>query len=676
MLPESLIDGIKSFYNERFPAKPFLPGDSPVPPSGKMFDATELINVTEAALDGWWTEGRFTRAFEERFSKQLGRAFCITTNSGSSANLLALSALTSKKLGSRRLKPGDEVITVAAGFPTTITPIIQNKCVPVFVDIDPTNYNIDLDKLRNAITHKTRAVMIAHTLGNPFPAAEVVAICRERGLWLVEDACDALGSFYGGRPTGTFGDISTFSFYPAHHITMGEGGALATDDAILSKAIRSFRDWGRDCWCAPGTDNTCGIRFGWQLGTLPKGYDHKYIYSEAGYNLKLTDMQAALGLAQLDKLSSFGEARRHNHALLRKGLAPLEKFFRLPDPTPKSDPSWFGFLITVKQDAPFTRDAVVQFLNGRKIGTRYLFAGNMTRQPVFSDGDIPFRVAGELTATDDVMLNTFWIGCHPNLSKVQLEYVISSFHEFCAPFTSAGQAHQNALLPTHLSIVIPAYNEGHHLESVIRRIHGTLRASGPSFEIVLVNNGSTDNTSEVAQILSRELSEVRVVDVRQNLGYGNGVLRGLAEARGEVLGWMHADEQATPEHLLEIYRVLKERGLDVSRAVRIHRHESLWRVFQSKAYNFLFRTMFNMPFNDINGTPKLMTRAFYEKARLCSKEWFIDPEVMIKAGRSGAKVGDVEIIWNARKSGKSKVHLATMFRFMKHMINERLRKDV
>lgn len=432
MLPESLQTEIKKIHDERFAKKPFVPGETPIPASGKVFDARELMSMTEAVLDGWWTEGRFTEQFEKKLAERLGRRFCICVNSGSSANLLAFSALTSRRLGDRRIKPGDEVITVAAGFPSTITPIVQNRCVPVFVDIDQRTYNIDLNEMEKALSDKTRAVMIAHTLGNPFPATEVRTFCEKHNLWLIEDTCDALGSFYDGKAAGTFGDIATFSFYPAHHITMGEGGALVTDDALLSKIIRSFRDWGRDCWCPPGKENTCGIRFQWKLGNLPKGYDHKYIYSEIGYNLKLTDTQSALGLAQFEKLEDFGRARRKNYRRLREGLRPLERFFLLPDATPRSDPSWFGFLITIKEGAPFTRDALVQFLNKRRIMTRYLFAGNMIRQPTFASGEIAHRAQGALPVSDNVMMNTFWIGCYPGLSPEMLEYVIASIKEFCA----------------------------------------------------------------------------------------------------------------------------------------------------------------------------------------------------------------------------------------------------
>ncbi|HEU0050813.1 MAG TPA: lipopolysaccharide biosynthesis protein RfbH [Patescibacteria group bacterium] len=435
-LPESCERVLRDFYHERFPKKAFIPGETPIPPSGKVFDASECLRMTEAVMDGWWTEGRFAKEFELKLRSYLGRAFCITTNSGSSANLLALSALTSRRLGDRRLKKGDEVITVAAGFPATITPIIQNQCIPVFVDIDPQTYNVDLNYLETALSEKTRAVMIAHTLGNPFPAQEVLDFCERHHLWLIEDTCDALGSFYRGKLTGTFGHISTFSFYPAHHITMGEGGALTTQDALLSKIIRSFRDWGRDCWCEPGKDNTCGCRYGWKMGTLPKGYDHKYVYSEVGYNLKLTDMQAALGVAQMEKLADFGRARRENYKILREGLRSFEHFLQFPDPTPDADPSWFGFLITIKPGAPFTRDQLVSFLNQRKIGTRYLFAGNIVRQPLFVGSDISHRVIGDLSVSDNVMLQTFWIGCYPGLSSEMLQFVIDSFSEFMQPFTS------------------------------------------------------------------------------------------------------------------------------------------------------------------------------------------------------------------------------------------------
>lgn len=430
MMNDSLRAEIQKLAEERFSKKTFVPGTTSVPPSGKDFDAQEFVSMVDAVMDGWWTEGRFTQEFETAFAKRLGRHFCATTNSGSSANLLALTALTSYRLGDKRLKPGDEVITVAAGFPTTIVPILQNRCVPVFVDIDIANYNIDLSRLEEARSEKTRAVMIAHTLGNPFPAEEVRAFCDKYNLWLIEDTCDALGSMYRGKQTGTFGHISTFSFYPAHHITMGEGGALTTDDALLNKCIRAFRDWGRDCWCAPGTDNTCGIRFEWKLGDLPKGYDHKYIYSEPGYNLKVTDTQSALGLVQLSKLDAFCAARRKNHARLKEILKPLESVLLLPEPTKDSDPSWFGFLFTIKPEAPFTRQELANFLSSRKIGTRYLFAGNILRQPVYTNYHWEHRVVGSLANSDLVTERTLWVGCQPALTDEMIDYVGASIREF------------------------------------------------------------------------------------------------------------------------------------------------------------------------------------------------------------------------------------------------------
>lgn len=436
MMNRELFDAITKYCREHFPRKDFIPGETPIPAAGKVFDEREMQIAVQAVLDGWWTEGRFALEFEESFSKLLNRKYCVLVNSGSSANLLALTALTPERLGDRRLKPGDEVITVAAGFPTTIAPIIQNRCVPVFIDIDSITYNARLDLIEAAYSPKTRALMLAHTLGNPFPVREVAEWCKERGIWLIEDTCDALGGTYDGQPLGSFGDISTCSFYPAHHITMGEGGALVTDDAGLNKIIRSFRDWGRDCWCRPGCDNTCGCRFKWKLGELPEGYDHKYIYSELGYNLKITDMQAAIGLAQLEKLSSFHAARRKNHALLKERLAPLADVLRLPEPTPKGDPSWFGFLMSVRENAPFTREELMNYLNERKIGTRLLFAGNILKQPCLVGTDVPYRVSGSLTQADDSMHNTFWIGCYPGLDQERLEYVSDVITDFCTKRSS------------------------------------------------------------------------------------------------------------------------------------------------------------------------------------------------------------------------------------------------
>lgn len=429
-MDEALKNAIKSAYAGKFPAKKFIPGQSPVPVSGKVFDEAEMLAATEAVLDGWWTEGRFADEFETKIARWLGVKYASLVNSGSSANLLAVTALTSPKLGEKRLKPGDEVITVAAGFPSTVNPIVQNGLVPVFVDVDLGTYNASVEEIKKAIGPKTRAVMIAHTLGNPFDLGAVARLCQEKNLWLIEDNCDALGSKFDGQHTGTFGHIATCSFYPAHHITMGEGGAVFTSDPLLNTIIRSIRDWGRDCTCKTGSDNTCGMRFGWQLGKLPFGYDHKYIYSEIGYNLKVTDMQAALGVAQLKKLDGFVQKRKDNFKILYNGLKKYEKFFVLPRWEEKAEPSWFGFLLTIKEGAPFSRGEIIFHLQSANIATRYLFAGNLLKQPYFIDNKIEHRVIGDLKNTDLVMNNTFWIGCYPGLTGEMLEFVIKSFEDF------------------------------------------------------------------------------------------------------------------------------------------------------------------------------------------------------------------------------------------------------
>ncbi len=420
----------------------FARGKSAVPVSGRTYDAEDMRYLVDSALDFWLTTGRFAEEFEREFAGFLGAGSASLCNSGSSANLLALSCLTSPELGEKRLKPGDEVITLAAGFPTTVNPILQNSLVPVFVDIGIPTYNVEAGRLDEALSAKTRAVMIAHTLGNPFDVDAVLAFCERNDLWLIEDCCDALGSTYArrdastaGQPAssaplaGTFGHISTFSFYPAHHITMGEGGAVVTGDRRLKILLESFRDWGRACWCSPGHDDTCKRRFEWKLGDLPYGYDHKYTYSHVGYNLKPTDMQAAVGLAQLRKLPAFIEARKRNFKTLYDGLLPLQEFFILPEPTAKSDPSWFGFPIAVRPDAPFSRDALIRHLDRHKIGTRLLFGGNLTRQPAYKD--LNYRIAGNLGNSDFVMNQVFWIGLHPGLNRPELEYVIDCFTD-CA----------------------------------------------------------------------------------------------------------------------------------------------------------------------------------------------------------------------------------------------------
>lgn len=421
---------IREDYQERFPKKEFVPGESVVPVSGKFFDEQELLRMTEAVLEGWWTEGHMTKEFEEKLAQYIGVKFCTTVNSGSSANLVAFSALTSTLLGERRIREGDEVITVAAGFPTTINPIIQNGCIPVFVDVELETLSIDVSQLESALSKKTKAVMVAHTLGNPFNVEVVRSFCKQHKLWFIEDNCDGLGSEYDGQRTGSFGDISTLSFYPAHHITTAEGGAVFTNNALLNKIIRSFRDWGRDCWCATGKDNTCGIRFGWKLGNLPKGYDHKYTYSHIGYNLKMTEIQAACGLAQIEKLSSFIEKRRGNYRLLREKLEKFSQYFSFVEAIEKSDPSWFGFLITVKDGAPFSREDFLRYLNEKKIATRLLFAGNITRQPYFVNYDVAYRKIGELKNSDKVMTDTFWIGTFPGITEDMIEYIEKSFGEY------------------------------------------------------------------------------------------------------------------------------------------------------------------------------------------------------------------------------------------------------
>ncbi len=412
----------------KYTAKTFEAGSTVIPPSGKVLDGDELKAMVDASLDGWLTAGRFNEAFEKKLANYLGVRYLLTTNSGSSANLLAFSALTSDKLEERAIKPGDEVIGVAAGFPTTVNPILQFGAVPVFVDIEMTTHNIDVTKIEAAISPKTKAVMLAHSLGNPFNMKPVMDICKKHNLWLIEDNCDALGSRYNGQLTGTFGDIGTLSFYPAHHITMGEGGAVFTNNSKLKMIIESFRDWGRDCYCKGGQDNTCGKRFCWQLGDLPEGYDHKYTYSHLGYNLKITEMQAACGLAQMDKLDSFIQARKDNFKYLRDRLKSCEEFLILPEATENSDPSWFGFLITVKPEANIRRVDLLKYLDQYKIGTRLLFAGNLTRQPYMRGRN--YRVSGELTNTDVVMNDSFWIGIYPGLTREMLDFTIEKIESY------------------------------------------------------------------------------------------------------------------------------------------------------------------------------------------------------------------------------------------------------
>ncbi len=406
----------------------FLPGASAVPPSGKLLDASELKNMVEASLDGWLTTGRFNTEFEKKLAAFIGVKHLITVNSGSSANLVAFNTLTSPKLGERAIKLGDEVIGVAAGFPTTVNPIIQYGAVPVFVDVDRLTHNVDADKIEAAIGPKTKAIMLAHSLGNPFNLDVVTSLCKKYKLWLVEDCCDALGSTYRGQMVGTFGDIATLSFYPAHHITMGEGGAVFTNDDELRTIAESFRDWGRDCYCHPGKDNTCGKRFDQQLGSLPHGYDHKYTYSHLGYNLKITDMQAACGLAQLDKANEFIRARKANFAFLKERLKDCEEFVDLPQATEHSDPSWFGFPISLKDSCPVSRLDLLTYLDQNKVGTRLLFAGNLIRQPYMVGAK--YRISGDLTNTDNVMNNTFWIGVQPSLTQEMMEFAARKIESY------------------------------------------------------------------------------------------------------------------------------------------------------------------------------------------------------------------------------------------------------
>ncbi len=426
-LRRRILDLVAEYHSEAFARSPFVPGETAVPVSGRVFDDEDMRSLVDSSLDFWLTTGRFAAQFEKEFARWFGIRTATLVNSGSSADLLAVTALTSPKLGDRRLKPGDEVITVAAGFPTTVNPIIQNGLVPVFVDDHIPTYNIDVTKLEEARSEKTRAVVIAHTLGNPFDLRAVTEFVKKYDLWLVEDCCDAVGATYGGEKVGTFGDLATVSFYPAHHITMGEGGCVLSQKPLLKTIVESFRDWGRDCWCEPGKANTCGKRFDWQLGELPHGYDHKYTYSHLGYNLKMTDMQAAVGVSQLKKLPEFISKRRANFNALYAGLKDLDEFFILPEATPDSEPSWFGFPIAVRPSAPFNRNQVITFLESKKIATRLLFGGNLLRQPAYQG--IKHRVVGSLENADFIMNQVFWIGVYPGITREMLEYVIEAFHK-------------------------------------------------------------------------------------------------------------------------------------------------------------------------------------------------------------------------------------------------------
>ncbi len=433
-LRQQILGLVERYQENAFPSKKFVPGETPIPVSGKVFDSDEMTTLVDSALDFWLTTGRFALQFERQLSRYFGLKHSFLCNSGSSANLLALSALTSHKLGVDGLKPGDEVLTVGAGFPTTVNPIIQNGMIPVLLDVELGTYNVDVTNIEDAIGPRTRAIMMAHTLGNPFDLNTVTEIAQKHNLWLIEDNCDALGSKYNGQLTGSFGDIATLSFYPAHHITTGEGGCVVTRHSRLKPLIESFREWGRDCWCEPGFDNTCGKRFGWQLGELPFGYDHKYTFSHIGYNLKMTDMQAAIGVAQLKKLPEFVKIRTDNWQQFHDGLRDIEDFFILPTKTIGSEPSWFGFPITLRSGIPFNRNDFVNYLESKKIATRLIFGGNLTKQPAYKE--VPFRVVGDLLNTDTVMTNSLWLGVYPGLSSEMISFVLDSVHEFVRVETS------------------------------------------------------------------------------------------------------------------------------------------------------------------------------------------------------------------------------------------------
>ena len=423
---ERILELVREYHAVENTPREFEPGVTAIPYAGRVFDDDEMVHLVDASLDFWLTTGRYAAEFEASFARFFGLRHALLVNSGSSANLLALSALTSSRLGDRRLVPGDEVITVATGFPTTVNPIIQNRLIPVFVDVALPTYNIDVGQLEAARSERTRAIMMAHSLGNPFDLAAVTAFAKRHDLWLIEDCCDAVGATYAGRPVGTFGDLASVSFYPAHQMTMGEGGCVLTDRPLLKTLVESFRDWGRDCWCEPGDQDTCGKRFGWKLGELPAGYDHKYIYSHIGYNMKVTDMQAAVGVAQLKKLPDFIAARRRNFNMLYAGIKDLEAHFILPEATPDSDPSWFGFPLAVRPGAPFTRPEAVAHLEARKIATRLLFGGNLVRQPLYKGSE--YRCVGELPNADFVMDNVFWIGVYPGLTPDRIEFMIEALH--------------------------------------------------------------------------------------------------------------------------------------------------------------------------------------------------------------------------------------------------------
>jgi len=432
-LRKQILELVKEYTKQSHQSKLFIPGKTLVPASGKVYGDYELQTLVSSSLDFWLTSGRYNVEFEKQLSNFLGINFALTTNSGSSANLLALTSLTSDELGDKALKPNDEVIAAAACFPTTVNPILQNNLVPVFVDVEIPTYNVNPESVEDAITEKTKAIMLAHLLGNPFDIEKIIQIAKKHNLWVIEDCCDALGATYNKKLVGTFGDIGTLSFYPAHQITMGEGGAVFTNNSKLKRIIESLRDWGRDCFCAPGKSNTCGKRFSWKLGDLPQGYDHKYTYSRLGYNLKITDMQAAVGLAQIERIPEFVKKRKTNFNFLKQKLKSVEKFFILPESTLNSEPSWFGFPITIKNNSPFSREELIQFLSAKMIDTRPLFTGNITRQPYFNNKK--YRISGKLENTDTIMNQSFWIGVYPALTEEMLSYVVEQIQQFTNQFS-------------------------------------------------------------------------------------------------------------------------------------------------------------------------------------------------------------------------------------------------